>query len=82
MFTHHTLLDQAIILIHPKQQPKLKREHENEGKEVGEAKPRPSKSARRAHAPPGVATAPNIGAAAISMVSDMLSLVKVCFFNI
>lgn len=53
---------------------KLKREH-NETKEE-EGKPRPSKTARRAHLPPGVPTAPNIGAAAISMVSDMLSLVK------
>lgn len=59
---------------------KLKREHSNkELREGGEGKPRPSKSARRSHhhPPPGAPTAPNIGAAAISMVSDMLNLVKV-----
>jgi len=59
---------------------KLKREHstkESDIKDGGEGKPRPSKSARRSHHPPaGAPTAPNIGAAAISMVSDMLNLVK------
>lgn len=57
-------------------QPKLKREHSQKANvnETGEGKPRPSKSARRSQQ--GVATAPNIGAAAISMVSDMLNLVK------
>lgn len=76
---------------HPKLKREHSTQNQSDNKEGGEGKPRPSKSPRRTqqqqqqhhtlphphpHSHPLPNTAPNIGAAAISMVSDMLNLVK------
>jgi len=86
-----SIMERKNATKHESSHPKLKREHsttqkDHDNKEGGEGKPRPSKSPRRAqhntlphphpHAHPLQNNNPNIGAAAISMVSDMLNLVK------
>lgn len=85
-----SIMERKNATKHESSHPKLKREHsttqKDHEKEGGEGKPRPSKSPRRAqhntlphphpHTHPLQNNQPNIGAAAISMVSDMLNLVK------